>query len=118
MAAGIYCSVDDEIVEVLKEMFLAEYEDEVKGVCLDQLSQALRPLMLKCSGTETPGLAEMAIEDGARGFKIRLATSLFETLTELEKLAEERRAAAERERLIAEKPSRSWRSAIKEFLRW
>ena len=97
LAEIIYYSAERKITSVLNKKTLMAYSEDVKAVCLEELNEMLYPLMLKFSGTESPGLVEMALEEGAAKFKLRLEFSLRDLFQEeLDQQARVRKAALRR----------------------
>lgn len=94
LAEIIYYSAERKITPILKKNSLTGYGEDVKAVCIEELKEALYPLMLEFSGTESPGLVEMALEDGATKFNLRLEVSLRDLFQdELDRQAKSRKAA-------------------------
>lgn len=95
LAEIIYYSAERKITSILKKNNLVMHSEGVKAICLEELKEVLHPLMLDFSGTESPGLVEMALEEGTEKFKLRLEVSLRELFQEeLDQQARLRKAAA------------------------
>lgn len=126
MAEQIYYTAEEEIEAVLSQNDLTQYQDEVQKVCVEELSERFAELIGRFSDSGRPGPVELAIEEEAKPLKAVLASVITVVFAEPERIAERqrwaderrRKQAAEWRRLRAQKRSRSWWSAVKDFFSW
>ena len=122
IAKDVYLFAERDIAAILSKNGYTACQEDIKRVCIEEVSDALKPLMLKFSGTEHPGAVELEMQDGTRGFKAALKASIIEAIQECVDQQEKHRQAAEVHAILEERKarreSRGWVERIVDFFKW